>query len=168
MYCSFILLAPLIWNKYRNLFFVKPVNCQSMSIIMYSIICICVHTVLKTPKHYSFIFIKIMYVLPRKACGSSAVCQRGFLNYDIWGSGFGKAPRGWRHADVKPGCQGSTAPKTFQQRGPGYLGYCDSGNSPRRLLNPGIRTSCSLIVFSSAYIGRVSCFLGANVSFPTW
>lgn len=53
-----------------------------------------------------------------KAGGSSAVCQRGLLNYDIWGKRVGKAPRGWRYTDVKPGCQGSRAPPTFQQRGP--------------------------------------------------
>lgn len=45
---------------------------------------------------------------------------------------------------MKPGCRGSRAPRALQQKGPGYLGSCHSGNGLFHSTNARIRTSAPL------------------------
>lgn len=77
----------------------------------------------------------------REAGESWAIRQLCPLNYNFWGSRSQKALEGGRRTDVKPGCRGSRAPRALQQKGPGYLGYCHSGNGLFHSTNAGIRTS---------------------------
>lgn len=129
---------------------------------------LCEHSQLDCFNWFCFYFYYINALIASKASESSAVCQQGLLNYNIWGSGSEKPLEG--RDTLMSGCQGSRAPRTFQQRGPGYLGYCDSGNSSRQVLNPGIRTSCSPVFLSSTYtdLGPVLEAKMPFLLFTTW
>lgn len=58
---------------------------------------------------------------------------------------------GSRHVDVKPGCRG-------QQRGRGYLGCCDSGNSPVDSWTPESEHPVLIYVFLVHSHSSCSCF----------
>lgn len=116
-----------------------------------------------------FILSSLFTELKRTYCleslgGSSAVCQRGLLNYNIWGSGLETAPGGPRYTDVKPGCQGSGAPRSFQQRGAGYLGYYDSGNSSPSTPRPSSPRLERPVLVLSALRGFHCSFGGEKMS----
>ena len=109
-----------------------------------------------------------MHLLPGKPVEVQLFVSRGFLITTSEGSGSEKPPEGGDTLMWSRAVRAAERPELSSREDRGYLGYCDSGNSSRQPPDPGIRTSCSRVFFSSTCLVAVCRSLFDEYSPALW